>query len=307
MFSSIRTDLACEARELHPELPGVSEELIEREGVSVSRITIESEESAKKLGKRCGRFITLDAPELNANPSGLAGAVSRALADELAFLLGDMPSDAPALVAGLGNRAITPDSLGPRVAQGIYVTRHIVRQMPEVMPRSVRPVSSFAPGVLGVTGIETADMLRGVVERSRPAFVIAVDSLSSRRAARISSTVQLSDAGINPGAGIGNLRNGLDEKSLGVPVIAIGVPLVVFASTIARDAIGLIADETGLHGDEEKLKELADRVIEEHIGELIVTPKDIDAIVVEMARIVSNGINMALFGKDYGEVRALIA
>ena len=211
------------------------------------------------------------------------------------------------LVVGLGNRAITPDSLGPRVVESIYVTRHIKQYMPDALPGPVRAVSAVAPGVLGVTGVETMEIVRGVVEHCKPDLVIAVDALASRRAARISTTVQLTDAGISPGAGVGNNRTGLDRETLGVPVIAIGVPLVVFATTISQDTISLIADETGLHNDEERLKELAAKVIAEHIGELIVTPKEIDSIVADMTRIVADGINMALFGADYGEVRMLIA
>ena len=166
-----------------------------------------------------------------------------------------------------------PDSLGPRVVESVYVTRHIKQYMPEALPGPVRAVSAVAPGVLGVTGVETMELVRGVVEHCKPDLVIAVDSLASRRAARISTTVQLTDTGISPGAGVGNNRTGIDRETLGVPVIAIGVPLVVFAATISQDTISLIADETGLHGDEERLKELAAKVIAEHIGELIVTPK----------------------------------
>ncbi|HOS19435.1 MAG TPA: GPR endopeptidase, partial [Clostridia bacterium] len=197
--------------------------------------------------------------------------------------------------------------LGPRVADAIYVTRHIKQYMAEAVPETVREVSALAPGVLGVTGVETREIIYGVVEHTKPAFIIAVDSLASRRAARISTTIQLTDTGISPGAGIGNIRSGLNEESLGVPVIAIGVPLVVYAGTIARDTISLIADETGRHEEEEGLKDLADRMIREHIGELIVTPKEIDALVSDMTKIVSDGINRALLGMDYVGVRTLIA
>ena len=304
---SIRTDLAMEARELHPSLSGVTEEKEELEGVSVSRIALTQDEAAKRLGKRKGRYITLDAPELVARPLDLFERVSRTLADELSRLISGIGACENVLVVGLGNRAITPDSLGPRVVESVYVTRHIKQYMPEALPGPVRAVSAVAPGVLGVTGVETMELVRGVVEHCKPDLVIAVDSLASRRAARISTTVQLTDTGISPGAGVGNNRTGIDRETLGVPVIAIGVPLVVFATTISQDTISLIADETGLHNDEERLKELAAKVIAEHIGELIVTPKEIDSIVADMTRIVADGINMALFGADYAEVRMLIA
>jgi GPR endopeptidase len=304
---SIRTDLAMEARELHPSLPGVTEETEEREGVSISRITLTTDDAAKRLEKRRGRYVTLDAPELTDRPLDLFERVSRTLADELTHLMEGLGACENVLVVGLGNRAITPDSLGPRVVESVYVTRHIKQYLPDALPGPVRAVSAVAPGVLGVTGVETMEIVRGVVEHCRPDLVIAVDSLASRRAARISTTVQLTDTGISPGAGVGNNRTGLDRETLGVPVIAIGVPLVVFATTISQDTISLIADETGLHNDEERLKELAAKVIAEHIGELIVTPKEIDSIVADMTRIVADGINMALFGADYGEVRMLVA
>lgn len=304
---SIRTDLAMEARELHPSLSGVTEESEEHEGVAVTRIALTTDDAAARLEKRKGRYVTLDAPELSARPLDLFERVSRALSNELSRLMEGLGTCENVLVVGLGNRAITPDSLGPRVVESIYVTRHIKQYMPDALPGPVRAVSAVAPGVLGVTGVETMEIVRGVVEHCKPDLVIAVDALASRRAARISTTVQLTDAGISPGAGVGNNRTGLDRETLGVPVIAIGVPLVVFATTISQDTISLIADETGLHNDEDRLKELAAKVIAEHIGELIVTPKEIDSIVADMTRIVADGINMALFGADYGEVRMLIA
>ena len=304
---SIRTDLAMEARELHPSLSGVTEESEAHEGVAVTRIALTTDDAAARLEKRKGRYVTLDAPELSARPLDLFERVSRALSNELSRLMEGLGTCENVLVVGLGNRAITPDSLGPRVVESIYVTRHIKQYMPDALPGPVRAVSAVAPGVLGVTGVETMEIVRGVVEHCKPDLVIAVDALASRRAARISTTVQLTDAGISPGAGVGNNRTGLDRETLGVPVIAIGVPLVVFATTISQDTISLIADETGLHNDEERLKELAAKVIAEHIGELIVTPKEIESIVADMTRIVADGINMALFGADYGEVRMLIA
>nr|HPK15038.1 GPR endopeptidase [Clostridia bacterium] len=185
MSGVIRTDLAMEARELHPELAGVEEENFVRDGVQVSRISITTPEAAEKLGKRMGLYITIDAPELPLKPTGLTDAVSRELARQIVTLMGDAAPDAPVLVAGLGNRAVTPDSLGPRVADAIYVTRHIKQYMAEAVPETVREVSALAPGVLGVTGVETREIIYGVVEHTKPAFIIAVDSLASRRAARI--------------------------------------------------------------------------------------------------------------------------
>ncbi len=307
MNGIIRTDLAMEARELHPELEGVTEETFEQQGVSVSRIAIETIEAANMLGKRCGRYVTLDAPDLPFKPMGLCHAVSLAIARELVSLMQGTEPGMPVLVAGLGNRAVTPDSFGPRVAEGIYVTRHIKEHMPDAVPPSVRPVCALTPGVMGVTGLESKEIIHGVIERVRPGLIIAVDSLASRRAARISTTIQLTNTGISPGAGIGNIRSELNEDALGVRVIAIGVPLVVYASTIAHDTIDLIGQETGRGGETDGLQELIEHVISENMGELIVTPKEIDALVADMTKVVADGINRALFGADYDSVRALIA
>ena len=215
--------------------------------------------------------------------------------------------DGTALVAGLGNRAVTPDALGPRTAEKILVTRHIKQYMADAIPHHVRSVCAVSPGVLGVTGIETMEMIKGAASSSKPAVIIAIDSLASRRTERIGCTIQLCDAGLQPGAGVGNARSGLDRQSMGVPVIAIGVPLVVYASTISRDTVGLIAGELGLMNNEESVKELAAKAISEKTGELIVTPKEIDALIGSMSAILSNAINMALFGADHAELKSLIA
>lgn len=299
------TDLAVEARELNPEVQGVTEEKSSVEGIEVTRITVTSDEAAEKLNKKRGRYVTLDAPGLTERNLELFEEASNRLADELAKMLEGITDDAVIAVVGLGNRKVTPDALGPRTAERVFVTRHVVQYLPEAFEFSVRSVASIAPGVLGTTGVETLELVKGLVERVSPDIIIAVDSLASRRAARISTTIQLSDAGIDPGSGVGNLRAGLNRETLGVPVIAIGVPLVVFASTITQDAISMMAEETGLHGDEDKLKELAEKVVEERMDGLIVTPKDIDTIVEDMSGIIAKGINLALFNAHYADVRLL--
>lgn len=261
----------------------------------------------RKLDKPIGKYVTLDAPELCNRPLDLFEQMSAALSEELYNMFTGLKDDATVLVVGLGNRSITSDSLGPRVAERIYVTRHVTEYMPDALPGTVRSVCSVAPGVLGVTGIETMEIVRGVKEYAKPDMIIAIDALASRRAARINTTIQLTDTGISPGSGIGNNRKGLNSEAFGVPVIAIGVPLVVHAATITQEVISLIADKTGLHGDEEKLKGLAEQVISENLGQMVVTPKDIDSIVEDMSGIIATGINMALFGKSFEDVRMLIA
>jgi len=307
MANSIYTDLAMESRELNPDIQGVTEQIEESEGYAVSRIRIETNEAARKLEKPIGQYITLDAPALAQRPLPLFEEVSRALAEEIMHMCGALSDKATVLVVGLGNRSITPDSLGPRVAERIYVTRHINEYMPEALPHPVRSVCSVAPGVLGVTGVETMEIVRGVAEHIKPDLIIAIDALASRRAARISTTIQLTDTGISPGSGVGNTRKGLNSQAFGVPVIAIGVPMVVHAATISQEVISLIADKTGLHGDEEKLRGLAAEVINESLGPMVVTPKDIDAIVEDMSLVIADAINLALFKADYDDIRMLTA
>ena len=307
MYGNIHTDLAMEARESNSALNGVSEERTDNEHYSVSRIKIDTDEAASALQKSKGLYITIEAPDLVLREPELIKAVTEALSAELTGLIDKGGASGTVLVVGLGNRAVTPDALGPKTAEKILVTRHIKQYMPDAIPNGVRSVCAVSPGVLGVTGIETMEGIQGIVERSKPSLIIAIDSLSSRRTERIASTIQLCDAGIQPGAGVGNIRSGLDEASLGIPVIAVGVPLVVYASTISRDTIGLIASELGLLGNEEKIKELAAKAISEKTGELIVTPKEIDSLIECTSTILADGINMCLFGKDYAEVRSLIA
>ena len=304
---SIYTDLALEARELDPELDGVTEQR-EREGdIEITRIGIVSEKAAKALNKKTGSYITIDAPRLIERSPELFSSVAKTLAKEITGMLKRVNENAEIVVVGLGNRNVTPESLGPRTVERVFVTRHINHYLPDAFEHSIRSVAAIAPGVLGSTGVETVELIKGVCEKTGPDLVIAVDSLASRRAARISTTVQLTDAGIEPGSGVGNLRSGVDRESLGVPVLAIGVPLVVCASTITQDVISMIADQTGLHDDEERLRSLAKKVAEERMDGLIVTPKDIDSIVEDMSAVLAEGINMALFGSGYAEVRDLIS
>lgn len=306
-MNSIYTDLAMELRELNPDIEGVSEEDETSGEIRIKRIGILTETAARKIGKAIGSYVSLSADALEQRPLDLFESVTEKLAEEIRRMLKSGSDSASILVVGLGNRSVTPDSLGPRTAEKIFVTRHIKQYMPEAFDFPVLSVASVAPGVLGATGVETSDIVRGIVERVKPDLIIAVDSLSSRRAARISTTIQLSNAGISPGSGVGNTRADMSEAKLGVPVIAVGVPLVVHASTIMLDTIGMMANETGKHGDEEQLKELAKSVAEKQLDDMIVTPKDIDTIVGDMSTIIANALNMAFFGDKLPEVRSLLA
>ena len=299
------TDLAMEAREMNPDIEGVTEEAVSKDGMDIKRIRITDDTAAEKLGKTKGLYTTIEANDLVFRPLALFDKTAEVLAEELSHMISSFEKADRVLVVGLGNSGVTPDSLGPRTVDAVFATRHFGSVLPGSLVKPYRKISKIAPGVLGTTGIETLDMIIGVSDRIRPDLIIAVDSLASRRAARISTTIQLSDAGIMPGSGVGNLRKGLNYDSLGIPVIAIGVPLVVHAATITRDALLYIAESTGVNAGEESIDALAKKASDEKLEDLIVTPKDIDTIVKDMSGILAQGINRALFGERYDEVRSL--
>lgn len=304
---SVYTDLACEARELDPEIEGVTEEYETDGEIVIKRIGVETEQAAKKLNKSIGVYVSLDAPELIYRPQELFRNVSIRISREIDMLLNCFQQTTKVLIVGLGNREVTPDSLGPRTLDRILVTRHIVEYMPEAFEFPIHPVSAIAPGVLGSTGIETYELIKGVVEKTGPDLVIAVDSLASRRASRIGTTVQLSDSGIDPGSGVGNMRAGLNRESLGIPVIALGVPLVVRASTIVMDAVELISSDAGHENANYTQWRITDKELDDRLEGMIVTPKDIDTIIGDMSAVLAEGINRALYKDRYDEVRNLIA
>ena len=278
-----RTDLAMEGRELWQEgagrtsrLSGVEAHEGEREGIPVTTIRILDQEGEQALGKPAGCYVTLTLTGLAGRSEGVFGRSVRAVAGELTSLLRGIKPDGLVLVAGLGNRAITPDAVGPRVHEHLLVTRHLVAQMPEQFGH-LRPVASLAAEVLGNTGVESGEVVRAVCQKIQPACVIAVDALASRSLERLCRTVQLADTGIAPGSGVGNHRFRLDRESLGVPVIALGVPTVVEGATLAADLLG--TDELPSLGEGR---------------DLLVTPKDIDSQVAALSKVIGYGISLAL-------------
>lgn len=304
---SIYTDLAREAREINPNIPGVTEQEEQHGDVTVSRIQIESMSAAVALGKPIGSYITIEAPALVNRDTQVFKEVGEFVSRELEALLSAHSIEDGILVVGLGNRGVTADALGPRVVEHTFVTRHIMQHLPDIIGEPMRSVAAVAPGVLGTTGVETLEMLRGLVERVKPKAVVVIDALASRRANRISTAIQLTDTGIHPGSGVGNGRMGITPETLSVPVIAIGVPTVVYASTITQDTIALIYGRMGQEGAAEEMQRLAEEVTAEHFGPMIVTPKDIDTIVEDMAGILADGINLALHRPYYGQIEELFA
>jgi len=289
----LRTDLAMESAGIHGagELPGVSISGWESGGVQITEVHIHSSEGARLIGKPEGHYITLECDGVRRRDPDARTAVGNLLGEELARLLPGEP-DAPVLVVGLGNRMVTPDALGPLTVDGTLVTRHLYRELPHLTDKRMSPVCAVAPGVLGVTGIETMEMVRSIIQEIRPRAVIAVDSLAARSTSRVGSTVQLTDTGIQPGSGVGNHRAALSGETLGVPVLALGVPMVIYAATIARDAFELLAGEDEYQ--DEALDQMTEELLAGSMGEMIVTPREVDALVGDAANMLACGINRAL-------------
>lgn len=281
MLQNRRTDLALEAQELWQEsageqtqLKGVQARDSRREGYAVTTVRILDQEGAQALGKPAGTYVTLTVDGLARREEDAFGRAVRAVAAELTQLLAGL--EGPVLVACLGNRAVTPDAVGPKVHDHLLITRHLVDQAPEHFG-AFRPVASVAAGVLGTTGVESGELVGALTGRLKPVCIIAVDALASRSLDRLCRTIQLADTGIAPGSGVGNHRHALDRESLGMPVIAIGVPTVVDGATLAADLLGT-ADLPPLGRE----------------GEMLVTPKDIDSQVNDLAKVIGYGITLAL-------------
>ena len=279
---AFRTDLAVEAIENHKTaaaLPHVRQSDRMLEGFAVHEVRILSEDAAREIGKPQGRYLTLELDALIRREEDAFPRACKALSTLLRELL-PRPNDGPVLIAGLGNRMITPDAIGPQTADHVIATRHLVAQSPAIFA-DWRPVSALAPGVLGQTGVETGEVICGVLDRVRPAAVIAVDALAAGRLSRLLRTVQLADTGITPGAGVGNARAALNEQTLGVPVIAVGVPTVVDGATLAHE----ISSQLG-QPDCEALDDLSQPVM--------ITTRDIDREVADISRMIGYAVNMAL-------------
>ncbi len=271
----IRTDLALEAREIAGTPQGVESEERVVEGWGLTTVRVTSPQGAQAIGKPQGTYHTLDLAALAQREENAFPRAVEALRSILAPLL----PQGSVLVVGLGNRAITPDAIGPRAADRTLVTRHLVEMAPEEFG-SFRPVAALAAGVLGTTGMESAELARAVTDKLCPSAVIAIDALAARKVERLCATVQVCDTGISPGSGVGNHRFALDQESLGVPVIAVGVPTVVDGATLCADLLesaGGAPETDSLPG-----------------ASLMVTPRDIDQRVEDMAKVIAYGVTLAL-------------
>lgn len=321
MFNKMnfRTDLALERRDLYRKANSLDKEIdgIETEEeengprIKTARVKVLDENGAKAIGKPVGNYITIDIHRLKVATEEDIQESAEVLAKELRGLLSkhSMPKD-EILVVGLGNQYVTPDSLGPKVINDIDVTRHILAYMPQVLSNETRPVSAISPGVLGTTGIETLEILKGIVDNVHPKLLIVIDALASRSIERISSTIQLADTGITPGAGVGNTRKDLSKETLGIPVIALGIPTVVDAATIAADSLDLFIQKLQQEANsneflnnlqEEDKYEMIKQVLVPEDYNFIVTPKEIDDLIENMSSVVARGINIATQPENINE------
>ena len=290
----VRTDLAMECLDQNTKgLKGVRVRTHQIGGVTHTRIRIESEDAAELLGRRRGEYITVEDPRLPWSDAHRRELLSRMVA---LGVRGMLPPEGEVLVVGLGNRNVTADALGTRVVERMLVTRHLQQAMAEELKGKLRGVSAIAPGVLGLTGIETAELCRGIVRHVRPQAVVAIDALAAYESERICTTVQITDTGIQPGSGVGNHRLGLTEETLGVKVLAVGVPMVVYASTIARDAMARLVHDCGVvePGHEEEADALLHQVTSGLMSDMVVTPREIDELVLSVADLLADGLNRAL-------------
>ena len=298
MLGSYRvgTDLAVESKEKfekdHVEIKGVSihEEYQEELDLRTTLLRIETDHGARVMEKPRGTYITMEAPNLIVPDEDYHREISQELAHHLKELL-HLEEEQSVLVVGLGNRDITPDALGPRVIQNLKITRHIVKEYGKagMGEEKVHLVSSLVPGVMAQTGMETMEIIRGVIAETKPDVVIAIDALAARSMKRLNCTIQITDTGINPGSGVLNFRTGLNQESLGIPVIGIGVPTVVDAATIVHDAIAHLLESL----EEAEMEEFLGELITPRLHSMFVTPKDVDETVKMLSYTISEGLNLA--------------
>ena len=320
---SVRTDLALEEKERfasdNVEVQGVvlEEEYDEENEIRLTRVVIETENGAKIMGKPTGIYLTLESPDLALEVEENSRVLQERICDcirELIFhkISCEDGKELKILFVGLGNRAVTPDALGPYVADHLEVNRHIVKEYGKYAMRTEQLIvlSAIVPGVMGQTGMETAEIVRGIVHETKPDLIIAIDALAARSVKRLGTTIQLTDTGIHPGSGVGNHRHSLTEESLGVPVMAIGVPTVVGAAAIVHDTVSAMIGalsksmETKGMGDfvgsmsSDEQYDLIRELLEPEFGPLYVTPPDIDETVKQLSYTISEGIHLAFMGEE---------
>ena len=292
----IRTDLALETTERfaeeNAEIRGVEvhEEYDEEKDVRTTVVKIVTENGAKSMGRPQGTYITIEAPELSTPDEDYHREISEEISTHLRKLI-DLKKEKSILVVGLGNAGITADALGPQVVDNLLMTRHIIKEygLRGIKHEKMHRISGIAPGVMAQTGMETAEIVQGIVSETKPDVVVAIDALAARSVRRLSRTIQITDTGIHPGSGVGNHRNGLTEENLQVKVIGIGVPTVVDAATIVHDSMAHLLDTL----EETEQKEFLDEMIAPNLYSMFVTPKDVDETIKYLSFTISEGLNIA--------------
>lgn len=319
---SIRTDLALEQKERfesdNVEVQGVvlEEDYDEEQEIKITTVKIETENGAKTMGKPVGTYITMEAANMAVPDEDYHKEISKRLKEFLAKFVKADKEEYSVLVVGLGNRKVTPDALGPYVVDNLNITRHIVKEYGKYAmgEEEIHLVSAIVPGVMGQTGMETVEIIRGVVRETKPDLIIAIDALAARSSRRLNRTIQIADTGINPGSGVGNHRNAITKETVGVPVIAIGIPTVVDAATIVNDTmenlIAALESSDTLRGvgvvmqgyNAAEKYELVKELISPHLNGLFVTPKDIDETVKRISYTISEALNM-LFAEGHAHIQ----
>lgn len=296
MDRNIRTDLALEERESFPdddvEIKGVilDEDFDEKNNIRVSTVIIKDEKGARAMHKPIGTYITIEAPDIDQSDESYHKPVSEVIVKYLKKLAGDLKRE-EVLVVGLGNREVTPDALGPQVVDNLFITRHLIKEYGNEFKEKhhLGSVSAISPGVMAQTGMETVEIVKGVIEQTKPKLLIVIDALASRSINRVNTTVQLTDTGISPGSGVGNNRKAFNEESLGTKVIALGVPTVVDAATIVADTLTSYMQKSGF--GEEDIDKFISEVREQQIDNMFVTPKNIDESIKRISYTVSEALN----------------
>ena len=296
MNSNIRTDLALEARESFPEddveIKGVilTEDFDKENKIRISTVEIKDEKGSKAMQKPIGTYITIEAPELAKTDEDYQKPVSKMVAQQLKKLAGDLKKE-EVLVVGLGNREVTPDALGPQVVDNLFITRHLIREYGKEFKdqNELGDVSAISPGVMAQTGMETLEIVKGIMDETKPKLIIVIDALASRSVERLNTTVQLTDTGISPGSGIGNNRKALNQDTLGTKVIALGVPTVVDAATIVADTLTGYMKQNGFNEDD--IYKFISEVNENQMNNMFVTPKNIDESIKRISYTVSEALN----------------
>lgn len=311
----VNLDLAVEAHEIlrgetGAEIPGVRMDEEVYEHSTVTTITIETDEGVEHMGKPKGRYVTIDAPDIRKNNYEIHHEITQTLAKKIIELMG-INEDASILLVGLGNWKATPDALGPQVISKSLVTRHLFNYSPDELKGKLRKVSAIAPGVLGLTGIETAEIIRSIVEHVKPDLVIAIDALAAGSLERIGTSIQLADTGIHPGSGVGNTRAGINKETIGCKVLAIGLPTVVNAAVIAGNCLDVLLEELKTSPTLYKIykglnpsfmQTVMEKVLSPYHGNLMVTPKEIDSLIETTARIIAGALGMSLHpGIDHSD------